>query len=70
MEYKYWEIWYLSCEGNRRYTIIRTPDTWDTYQTKHAFKLGGIGDDPAEFISIEEYHSVDKEWDYSYDLTD
>jgi hypothetical protein len=72
MNYSYWNVWYLSCEGNRRWTTARTPDTWSEDEVESAFPLGGMGDEPAQLISIEEYYPNpnDEDCDYTYDLTD
>jgi hypothetical protein len=33
IEYAYWEIQYVSCEGNDRWTVARTPIDWrQSYQ--------------------------------------
>jgi hypothetical protein len=64
MIYRYWEMTYISCESNTRYTHIRTPDTWDQYDVRSAVPMGGCGDDIAEIVDIEE--SIYD--DYTYDF--
>lgn len=47
----------MSCEGNRRWHTVRTPDTWDAEmvleRAKEYMRHGGQGDDPAEITSVE-----------------
>lgn len=64
MEYAYWEIWYISCEGNRRHFRARTPIEWSSYEVRKAITMGGYGDDPAEIISIEESYEDSYDSDY------
>lgn len=64
LEYKYWEIWFTSCEGNKRHTIARTPIDWDDHQVRDRIPIGGCGDDVAEIISIEETGDEDYSWDF------
>lgn len=59
MEYKYWIVSYVSCEGNKRHTVAKTPSSWDENQVQYVIPIGGCGDDIAEIISIEETFSVD-----------
>ena len=54
MEYKYWKIWYVSCEGNDRWVIARTFIDWEEYQVHDRIPMGGCGDDVAEITSIDE----------------
>jgi hypothetical protein len=68
MEYSYWEVKFISCEGNERWTIARTPSDWEEWQLWEVINLGGCGDDPAEIISIEE--SQNNDWCWYYDNDD
>lgn len=63
----YWEIHYISCEGNTRWTIAKCPSEWEEYDVKHAIMADSrIGDDPAE---ITECSITYFDNDYSYDFT-
>lgn len=66
-EYSYFEINYISCEGNSRWTIVRCPLEWDEYDLRRAIQMGGVGDDPAEITSITPACSSD--YDYGADYT-
>lgn len=63
-EYSYWEIWYVSCEGNERWTTARAPFDWDSYDVESAISMGGCGDDPARITSVEEICECDFSWDF------
>ena len=45
-EYSYWQIEYISCEGNERWTIARAPIDWDEWQVRDRISSmrGSIGD--------------------------
>lgn len=64
--YTYWIVYYTSCEGNDRWTIVRTPDTWDRDNVISAIPIGGCGDDIAEIVSVDETGDF---LDYRIDLT-
>ena len=68
IEYGYWIMWFISCEGNRRWTTIRTPIDWEEYQVRERIPMGGCGDDIAEIISIEEDYNPDS--NYGFDFCD
>jgi hypothetical protein len=55
-EYTYWEVEYISCEGNRRTSTWAAPADFTEYDVDNHIMLGGCGDDPAEILSIEETH--------------
>jgi hypothetical protein len=63
-EYAYWEINYVTCEGNRRWAIARTPFEWDKYDVEGRIRLGGCGDDPAEIDEVFEVSETDYGWDF------
>lgn len=63
-EYSYWEINYVSCEGNARWTIARAPIDWDEYEMRDRIQLGGCGDDPARIEGIFETSETDYNWDF------
>jgi hypothetical protein len=64
MEYNYWEINYISCEGNRRWTISRTPIDWEEYDVRDRVQMGGSGDDVAELGEVFETSNKDYGWDF------
>lgn len=64
MEYYYWEIQYISCEGNERWTVARAPITWDEYDVRDRIPLGGCGDDVAEIREVFETSNTDYSWDF------
>lgn len=62
--YQYWLLRYISCEGNNRWTIIRSLDLHkDDIITM--IPLGGCGDDISDILSIDETSDNN----YSIDLT-
>jgi hypothetical protein len=65
MEYSYWEIWYVSCEGNDRHTVARAPAHWERWKVEHRIPRGGCGDDVAEITSVEETYDDDYGWDFT-----
>jgi hypothetical protein len=62
MDYKYWTVEYITCEGRNSHAIARSPDDWTIDMVKCAIPLGGIGDDVAEVISVEETNGDDYYW--------
>lgn len=48
-----WTIWYVSCEGNRRWYEKEVPASWEEWQVRESIQIGGCGDDIAELISVE-----------------
>lgn len=66
-EYSFWMVWYMSCEGNRRWHMVRTPDDWDAERVRSRAEenLGGMGDEPAEILEIEEGFDDDTWIDYT-----
>ena len=67
-ECSYWHVDYISCEGNERWTIARTPIDWEEWQVLDRIHnmRGSCGDDPAEIVSV--FQTNDDEW--SWDFTD
>jgi hypothetical protein len=65
IEYNYWEINYISCEGNKRWTVVRTPIDWEEYDVRDRVPMGGCGDDVSEIIEIFETNNNDYGWDFS-----
>ncbi len=66
-EFTYWYIEYISCEGNERWTIARTPSDWDDWQVRDRISSmrGSIGDDPAEVREIFTTYDNDFSWDFT-----
>jgi len=64
-QYNYWHIEFISCEGNERWTVVKTPMEWSEWEVRSNFRTGGCGDDPAEVGEIYETSDTD----YTYDLT-
>ena len=64
MEYRYWKIEYISCEGNERWVIARTPIDWVEYQVHDRIPMGGCGDDVAEITSIDETNNENYLFDF------
>ena len=62
--YSYWEINFISCEGNKRWTIARAPIDWDEWQVRDRIPMGGCGDDVAEITSIDQCSEEDYSWDF------
>lgn len=63
-EYNYWEIHYISCESEKRWTVARTPMEWDEYDVRSNIATGGCGDDPAKITEVFESNSEDYSWDF------
>lgn len=66
--YKFWEVWFISCEGNKRVTTARSPIDWDEYEVRNNIQMGGCGDDISEITSIEET-GISSDDEYGLDLT-
>jgi len=64
IEYAYWEIQYVSCEGNDRWIVARTPIDWGEYEVRNRIPMGGCGDDVAEVCDIFETSDEDYGWDF------
>lgn len=64
IEYNYWEINYISCEGNKRWVIARTPIYWEEYDVIDKVPMGGFGDDVAEINEVFETSNRDYGWDF------
>ena len=67
METRIWEIWCRTFEGDERWSTALCPEDWDAYDVESRVTsglTGGVGGDPAEFISCE--WSSSDEWDYDY----
>lgn len=63
-EYSYWEIEYVSVEGNERWTIVRAPIDWEEDDVRNRVPLGGCGDDVSRITSISETSDCDYSWDF------
>jgi hypothetical protein len=63
-EYCYWEINYISCESNFRWTVARTPIDWTEYDVINRIPVGGCGDDVAEIKEVFETSNKDYGWDF------
>ena len=63
-EYRYWEIHYISCEGNTRWTVARS--SFDIYEDEviSNIQTGGCGDDISEIIEVIQISCSD----YSIDI--
>ena len=64
MEYNYWEINYISCESNERWTVARTPIDWDEDMVRERIPMGGCGDDVAEVTDVFETSNTNYSWDF------
>jgi hypothetical protein len=64
IEYAYWGIQYVSCEGNNRWTVARTPIDWSEYEVRNRIPMGGCGDDVAEVRDVFETSNDDYGWDF------
>jgi hypothetical protein len=64
IKYNYWEINYISCESNRRWTVTRTPIDWDEEDVRSRIPTGGCGDDVAEVLDVFETSDNDYSWDF------
>jgi len=64
-EYSYWEIWYVSCESNKRWTIARAPADWESCDVRDKIPRGGCGDDVAEITSVEQTWDDNYGWDFT-----
>ena len=53
-----WRIWYISCEGNRRWYTKDVPKNWEEWQVRESITVGGCCDDVAEIINIEQISYV------------
>jgi hypothetical protein len=63
-ECSYWEIHYVSCEGNNRWAVAKTPTDWNEYDTMSRIPLGGCGDDVAEIMEIISTSDSNYSWDF------
>lgn len=63
--YSYWEIQYVSCEGNNRWTIARAPEDWDAEQVRERIPMGGCGDDVDEVTDVFSSCKEKYEWDFT-----
>lgn len=54
-------------EGNKRWTIIKTPEVMTEYEVKNRIidNSGGVGDDVEEIISLKETNDQRYSWDYT-----
>ena len=68
MEITLWEIHFISCEGNERWSVGRFPEEFEAWEVESRFResIGGCGDDPAEFVSCEVYWDQDEDALYDY----
>jgi hypothetical protein len=64
IKYNYWEINYISCESNRRWTVARTPIDWEECDVRSRISTGGCGDDPATITEIFETSNTNYGWDF------
>ena len=51
---QYFEVWYISCESNRRWFVAQCPADWSADDLQNHIRLGGCGDDIAEITEIVE----------------
>jgi hypothetical protein len=63
-KYAFWEIHFISCEGNERWTVARTPTEWSGYDVRSRIPMGGCGDDVAEVRDVFETSNDDYSWDF------
>lgn len=64
-EYRYWKIWYISCEDNSRWTIARSPTDWEANDVQDRIPIGGSGDDVAEIVSVYDTNDTNYYWDFT-----
>jgi hypothetical protein len=64
IEYNYWEIQFISCEGNERWVVARTPIDWTDWEVRNRIPMGGCGDDVAEVRDVFETSDTDYGWDF------
>lgn len=62
--YTYWEIRYISCEGNDRWTVAKTPDNWSEYDVRSRIPIGGCGDDVAEVTEVFQTSNDNYGWEF------
>lgn len=62
--FAYWNIEYISCEGNYRWTIARTPIDWSEYDVRNRIPMGGCGDDVSEVREVFQTSDTDYAWDF------
>lgn len=65
IEYNYWTIEYISCEGNKRFSVVRTPIDWEEFDVINRIHLGGCGDDVAEITEVFETSNNNYSWDFT-----
>lgn len=54
--YRFWIVNYISFESNHKWFMVRTPEHWTDYDVLERAReglSGGVGDDPAEIVSVE-----------------
>jgi len=65
-ECSYWEINYISCEGNKRWTIAKAPIDWDEWEVRERIPMvGSCDDDVAEVTSVHQTWDEDYSWDFT-----
>jgi hypothetical protein len=65
VNYGYWEIEYVSCEGNDRWTIARADADAEECEVRDMADTGTCGDEIARIISITETYDEDYTLDFS-----
>lgn len=63
-EYTYWEIRYISCEGNNRWTVARTSSDWTEDDVRSSIPMGGYDDAPATILDVFETSNTDYRYDF------
>ena len=63
-EYAYWKIEYISCEGNDRWTLVRTPIDW----LESRIPIGSTGDVVSELKNVYQTNNIDFHWDFCDDI--
>lgn len=48
-----WTVYYISCEGNRRWVNMPFARAMTEEQVRDSIQVGGIGDDIAEVLEVE-----------------
>lgn len=64
---EYWEIEYISCESNKRWSIAKCPAEWSEYDVRSAIMSdSSFGDEPATINKCSiTYFDTDYSWDFT-----
>lgn len=62
-EYNYWEIVYISCESDLKWTVARAPVDWTAYDVRRRI-LDGENDEIATITEV--LHTSDENYSMDY----